>query len=141
MKGYHDLTRYPEARQIEGLILFRWDAPLFFANAELFRTEIEGAVAEAATPTRWVVVAAEPVTEIDMTAADMLAELDRVDWPPPGSSLRFAETEGPHQGPAQAVRPIEVLGANAFFPTVGAAVDGYIDETGIDWVDWEERAP
>ena len=75
MKGYHDVTRYPEARQLDGLVLFRWDAPLFFANAEQFREQVEAAIAAAATPTRWVIVAAEPVTDIDMTAADMLAEL------------------------------------------------------------------
>ncbi len=60
---------------MDGLILFRWDAPLFFANAELFREQIEEAVMTASTPTRWVVVAAEPMTEVDMTAADMLAGL------------------------------------------------------------------
>ncbi len=41
VKGYHDITRYPDARQVDGLILFRWDAPLFFANAEAFREQIE----------------------------------------------------------------------------------------------------
>src|SRR4029077_20996653 len=75
LKGYHDLARYPDARQVDGLVLFRWDAPLFFANAELFREQLEAAVAAVPTTTRWVIVAAEPVTDIDMTAADMLAEL------------------------------------------------------------------
>ena len=60
LKGYHDVTRYPDARQIDGLVLFRWDAPLFFANAELFREQVEAAITVAPTPTRWVVVAAEP---------------------------------------------------------------------------------
>jgi MFS superfamily sulfate permease-like transporter len=44
LKGYHDITRYPEARQVPGLVLFRWDAPLFFANAEVFREHILEAV-------------------------------------------------------------------------------------------------
>ena len=61
VKGYHDITRYPEARLIPGLVLFRWDAPLFFANAELFRKRVLDAVANAPPPVRWVVVAAEPV--------------------------------------------------------------------------------
>src|SRR5262249_39402381 len=60
VKGYHDITRYPGARQIPGLILFRWDAPLFFANAELFRERILDAVAKSPTPARWLVVEAEP---------------------------------------------------------------------------------
>ena len=140
MKGYHDVTRYPEARQIDGLILFRWDAPLFFANAEQFREEIEAAIAAAATPTRTVVVAAEPVTEIDMTAADMLAELIEA-LGAAGVSLRFAELKDPTKDRLKRYGLFEVLGANAFFPTVGAAVDAYVEEAGIDWVDWEERQP
>ena len=45
VKGYHDVTRYPDARRVPGLVLFRWDAPLFFANAELFRDRVLDAVA------------------------------------------------------------------------------------------------
>ncbi len=58
VKGYHDITRYPDARQIPGLVLFRWDAPLFFANAELFHDRVLDAVAASPTPVRWLVVAA-----------------------------------------------------------------------------------
>ena len=50
VEGYHDVTRYPEARRIPGLVLFRWDAPLFFANAELFRERVLAAAAESPTP-------------------------------------------------------------------------------------------
>ena len=76
VKGYHDITRYPDAKQIPGLVLFRWDAPLFFANAELFHDRILDAVAASPVQVRWLVVAAEPVTSVDVTSADMLAELD-----------------------------------------------------------------
>ena len=76
VEGYHDIERYPDARLVPGLVLFRWDAPLFFANAELFRDRVMGAVAGSPTPVRWLVVAAEPVTSVDVTAADILAELD-----------------------------------------------------------------
>jgi MFS superfamily sulfate permease-like transporter len=62
VKGYHDITRYPDARQIPGLVLFRWDAPLFFANAEFFKEPVLDAVAKSPAPVHWVVVAAEPVT-------------------------------------------------------------------------------
>ena len=77
LKSYHDISRHPEARRIPGLVLFRWDAPLFFANAETFREQLLRAVADAPTPTQWVVVTAEPITDVDITAADMLAELDK----------------------------------------------------------------
>ena len=76
VKGYHDITRYPEARQIPGLVLFRWDAPLFFANAELFHERVLDAVAKSPTPVHWVLIAAEPVTSVDVTASDAVSELD-----------------------------------------------------------------
>ena len=76
LKGYHDITRHPEAKRIPGLVLFRWDAPLFFANAEVFHEHVLQAIADAPTPTKWVVVAAEPVTDIDITAAEALSALD-----------------------------------------------------------------
>ena len=77
VKGYHDIKRYPDARLIPGLVLFRWDAPLFFANAELLRSASWRAAGASPTPVRWLVVAAEPVTSVDITAADVLAELDQ----------------------------------------------------------------
>ena len=77
MRGYHDITRFPAARLIPGLVLFRWDAPLFFANAEQFQQRVLQAVAESTMPVRRVIVAAEPVTSVDVTSADMLAELQR----------------------------------------------------------------
>ena len=94
VKGYHDITRYPEARLIPGLVLFRWDAPLFFANAELFHERVLDAVASSPTPVRWLVVAAEPVTSIDVTAADALCELDDT-LHAAGIELCFAEMKDP----------------------------------------------
>ena len=94
VRGYHDITRYPDARQIPGLVLFRWDAPLFFANAELFKERVLDAAAKSPTPVRWLVVAAEPVTSVDVTAADTLAELDET-LHEAGIELRFAELKDP----------------------------------------------
>src|SRR4029453_5682098 len=69
VKGYHDIARYPDAKRVPGLVLFRWDAPLFFANAELLCERVRAAVEASPTPARRVVVAAEPVTSVDVTAA------------------------------------------------------------------------
>jgi MFS superfamily sulfate permease-like transporter len=55
-------------------VLFRWDAPLFFANAEFFHQRVANAIDSAPTPVRWLVVAAEPVTSVDVTAADVIAD-------------------------------------------------------------------
>ena len=105
VKGYHDITRYPDARRIPGLVLFRWDAPLFFANAELFKERVLDAVAKSPTPVRWLVVAAEPVTSVDVTAADTLAELDAC-AARGGHRAVLRRAEGSGQGQAQAVRTV-----------------------------------
>ena len=94
IRGYHDISRYPDARQIPGLVLFRWDAPLFFANAELFKDRALDAVANAPASVRWLVVAAEPVTSVDVTAADALLELDEA-LSASGVKLAFAELKDP----------------------------------------------
>ncbi len=140
VKGYHDITRYPAARRIPGLVLFRWDAPLFFANAELFQERVLDAVAESPTPVRWLVVAAEPVTSVDVTAADILAELDET-LQAAGIELCFAEMKDPVKDKLKRFGLFARLGEDLFFPTIGAAVSGYLRTHAVDWVDWEDRNP
>jgi high affinity sulfate transporter 1 len=137
LKGYHDITRHPEARQIPGLVLFRWDAPLFFANAGIFRDHVLRAVAASPTPVKWVVVAAEPVTDIDITAADMLAELD-ADLHTAGMDLCFAEMKGPVKDHLKRYGLFTKLGTGNFFPTIGQAVDQYLAAHNVLWKDWDE---
>jgi high affinity sulfate transporter 1 len=139
VKGYHDISRHPEARRVPGLVLFRWDAPLFFANAEAFRDDVLRAVADAPTPTRWVVVTAEPVTDVDITAADVLADLHD-ELTVKGVELCFAEMKGPVKDRLKRYGLFAQVGPDRFFTTIGAAVDGYLTETGVKWVDWEDAA-
>lgn len=124
IEGYHDVTRYPEARRIPGLVLFRWDAPLFFANAELFRERVLAAVAESPTPVRCVVVAAAPVTSVDVTAADALAELDEA-LSAQGIELRFAELKDPVKDKLRRFGLFDRFGETRFSPTIDAAVTRY----------------
>jgi len=138
LKGYHDISRYPQARRIPGLVLFRWDAPLFFANAAIFEEHVLRAVTDALTPTKWVVVAAEPVTDVDVTAADMLAELDQK-LHAAGMDLVFAEMKDPVKDHLKRYGLFTALGEESFFPTVGQAVDRYVEHHGVEWTDWEER--
>jgi high affinity sulfate transporter 1 len=138
VKGYHDITRYPDARRIPGLVLFRWDAPLFFANAELFKQRALDAVASSPTPARWLVVAAEPVTGIDVTAGDTLAELDNA-LHAMGIELCFAELKDPVKDTLKRFGLFAQLGERYFFPTIGSAVARYLDIHDVDWVDWEEQ--
>ena len=76
VEGYHDITSYPDAEQIPGLVLFRWDAPLFFANAELLQRAGTGRGGDIAVPVAGSGRCGEPVTSVDVSAADTLAELD-----------------------------------------------------------------
>jgi high affinity sulfate transporter 1 len=130
VRGYHDIKRHPDARRVPGLVLFRWDAPLFFANAELFHQRVLEAVAESPTPVRRIVVTAEPVTSIDVTSADMLAELDQ-SLRAANIELRFAEMKDPVKDKLKRFGLFERFGT--FSPTVGSAVDGYLEDHKVEW--------
>ena len=140
VKGYHDITRYPQARRVPGLVLFRWDAPLFFANAELFRDRVLEAVKSSPTPARRVVVAAEPVTSIDVTAADVLAELDDA-LKESGIELCFAEMKDPVKDKLKRFGLFAQFGERTFPATVGQAVSAYLEAHPVEWTDWEDRKP
>jgi MFS superfamily sulfate permease-like transporter len=138
VKGYHDIGRYPEARLIPGLVLFRWDAPLFFANAELSRERVLAAVAASPTPVCWLVVAAEPVTSIDITAADAVGELDDT-LHAADIELCFAEMKDPVKDKLKRFGLFTRFGENTFFATLGEAVSAYRETHPVEWVDWEDR--
>src|SRR5262249_15019821 len=137
VRGYHDITRYPEARVIPGLVLFRWDAPLFFANAELFNARALDAVAQSPTPVRWLVIAAEPVTSVDVTAADIVSELDDT-LHASGIELCFAEMKDPVEDKLKRFGLFARLGEHTFFATLDEAVAAYRATHRVEWVDWEE---
>ena len=138
VKGYHDTSRHPEAELVPGLVLFRWDAPLFFANAEMFRDAVEDAIQASPTPVRRVVIAAEPVTDIDTTAADVLSELlDAL--VAADIELAIAELKGPAKDLLRRYGLFDRIGETRFYPTVGEAVGVYVSETGVPWVDWQDR--
>jgi MFS superfamily sulfate permease-like transporter len=138
VKGYHDMKRYPDARRIPGLVLFRWDAPLFFANAEFFRERALDAVATSPTPVRWLVVAAEPVTSVDVTACDMVAELDEA-LQARGIELCFAELKDPVKDKLKRFGLFAQFGEASFFPTIGEAVSRYLEVNNVAWDDWEDQ--
>lgn len=128
LRGYHDTKRYPHAARIDGLVLFRWDAPLFFANAELFQQRLMEAIEESPTPVRRVVVAAEPVTSVDVTSADMLRELGGI-LRERGIALHFAEMKDPVRDKLRRFELLEAIGDRNFHPTVGSAVDDYLGKS------------
>ena len=86
--GWHSLTAYPDARERPGIVVFRWEAPLFFANAGQFRDQVR-TLAKERQPA-WIVLQCEAITDIDVTAADVLRDLDE-ELNSKGTHLAFAE--------------------------------------------------
>ncbi len=134
MKGYHDVMRHPEGLQIPGLVLYRWDAPLFFANAARFRERVMRNVRRAEPDATWVVVAAEPITDIDTTAARELSELlDELDAL--GVRFAFAELKGPVWDQLKIYGLAQRIDERYRFSTLGVAVKAYVRKTGTPWID------
>ena len=129
--GYHDITRYPAASVLPGLVVLRWDAPLFFANAELFHNRARDAVANAPFPVHWLVVAAEPVTSVDVTAADALCELDDV-LRKANVQLCFAEMKDPVK---DKLRRFQLFARfeGRLFATLEEAVSAYLHAFPAQW--------
>ncbi|MDV2475177.1 sulfate permease [Rhodococcus zopfii] len=131
LEGFHDVTVHPDARHLPGLAIYRFDAPLFFANVKTFRDNVRRLARTDPKP-RWILIAAEPITDVDTTAADVLFELDH-ELDAQGTSLVFAELKHPvrmkidRYGLAEAIEPAH------FFGTVEEAVAGYIEHTGVHW--------
>jgi len=132
MRGYHDIKRYPDARLIPGLVMFRWDAPLFFANAELFQQCLLEAVASSPTPVKRIIVTAEPVTSVDVTSADMLVELEET-LRAARIEMEFAEMKDPVKDKLKRFEIFTRFGKENFHPTLGAAIDAYLEEHRVSW--------
>jgi high affinity sulfate transporter 1 len=131
LPGYHDVQSYPDAEVLPGLVVYRFDAAIFFANARTFREQIRK-LASAHPPPRWIVVAAEPITDVDTTAADMLEDLDRA-INAMGVSLVFAEMKDPVKRKIERYELTRTIDPRHFYPTLGAAIAAYRKETGADW--------
>ena len=131
LPGYHDLRSYPEAQLLPGLVLFRFDAPLFFANARTFREQILALSNSEVSPI-WILVASEPITDVDTTAADMLEELDAL-LNARGVSLVFAEMKDPVRRKVERYDLTRTIDPSHFFPTLDTAVEAFRRETGATW--------
>ena len=131
MPGYHDRALHPDAEELPGLVIFRFDAPLFFANARTFRDQIRRLAAAEPRP-RWILIAAEPITDVDTTAADVLADLDE-ELNAAGISLVFAELKDPVRAKLERYELIGPLDPDHFFPTLEAALEHFRRETSADW--------
>ena len=139
VEGYHDTRSYPGAEHLPGLVIYRFDGPLFFANATTFRDEIRRLAKAEPKPT-WILIAAEPVTDVDTTAADILTELDEA-LNAEGISLVFAELKDPVRAKIERYGLTRTIDPHHFFPTIGAAVAAFRAETGAQWTEARRSAP
>jgi high affinity sulfate transporter 1 len=131
LDGYHDVHIHPDAQHLPGLVIYRFDGPLFFANATTFRDEIRR-MARADPPPKWILIAAEPVTDVDTTAADMLEELDET-LNAQGTSLVFAELKDPVRRKIERYGLTRTIDPRHFYPTIESALAAYRQETGAEW--------
>jgi MFS superfamily sulfate permease-like transporter len=138
LEGYHDVHLHPATQHLPGLVIYRFDAPLFFANAKTFRDEVRRLARSEPKPT-WIVIAAEPVTDVDTTASDVLEDLDEA-LNADGISLVFAELKDPVRDKIERYGLTRTIDPRHFFPTIESAVAAFRQETGAEWTAVEQAA-
>jgi len=138
LEGYHDVHTHPEAQQLPGLVIYRFDGPLFFANATTFRDEVRR-LAKSKPKPAWILIAAEPVTDVDTTASDVLEDLDEA-LNAEGISLVFAELKDPVRAKIERYGLTRTIDPRHFFPTIESAVAAFRQETGAQWAAADQAA-
>ncbi|HXV92526.1 MAG TPA: sulfate permease [Pseudonocardia sp.] len=130
LAGMHDVDDYPEARTVPGLVVYRYDAPLCFANADDFRRRALAAVDDAedrdgpAVPVRWLLLNAEAIVQIDITAVDALSALcDEVERR--GGVVAMARVKQDLLVDLRRSGLVDRIGAGRIFPTLPTAVAGF----------------
>ncbi|MFM7362620.1 MAG: sulfate permease [Cyanobium sp.] len=124
LAGLHDVSDWPGARTRPGLLLYRYDAPLCFANADHFQRRVLDAVEAETVPVRWVVINAEAIVEIDATAAERLEQLVE-ELQQRGIIVAMARVKQDLYRQLQRTRIVEQLGQERFFPTLPSAVAAF----------------
>ncbi|MGJ5894552.1 SulP family inorganic anion transporter [Streptomyces niveiscabiei] len=122
--GMHDVDDFPQARTVPGLLVYRYDSPLFFANAEDFRRRALAAVDEQTAPVRWFVLNTEANVEVDITALDAVDELRR-ELGRRGVVFALARVKQDLLADLRAYGLVESVGEERIFPTLPTAVAAY----------------
>ena len=125
---YRDITFYPEAETVPGLLIFRFDSALFFSNAEYFTHEIRRYVATAEVPVQQVLINAETMNDIDTTGADQLIVLQE-SLEKDGIVLAFAKVRDPMREMMRLSGAEEAIGVDNFYPSVSEGVRAFIKES------------
>jgi high affinity sulfate transporter 1 len=138
--GHHDVRRHPEAHQVPGLLVFRFDAPLFFANADYFLRRVDEIITEHEAdgePVRRFIIAADPMTDVDTSGADalwtLMRRLDRRNI-----EFGFSTMRGPVKDHLYAYGLYDRIGAERFYDSISMATAAFVEDYGIDWTDWTD---
>ncbi|MDO9484516.1 MAG: sulfate permease [Actinomycetota bacterium] len=137
LPGLHDMTNYPDAQTLDGCVVLRFDAPLIFANAGALRDDVHE-IADRNPQPLWIVIAAEPITDVDTTACDMLEDLT-VELDEQGVRLVFAELKTSPRQKLEQYGLEHVLDSSRFYPTIRAATDDFRSTTGQEWTGQHQR--
>jgi MFS superfamily sulfate permease-like transporter len=124
--GMHDIDDHPGARTVSGLVVYRYDAPLCFANAEDFGRRALAALEVSAGEPEWLLLNAEAIVDIDVTAADALEEL-RAELTRRGIVLGLARVKQDLRADLAAAGLVDRIGADLIFPTLPTAVAAYAE--------------
>jgi MFS superfamily sulfate permease-like transporter len=124
-EGWHSVDDLPDAREEPGVVVYRWEAPLFFANAGTFRQQIRRLV-KAREP-RWIVLQCEAITDIDVTAAEVLEQLD-IELNRAGIHFAFVEMRARLQSLVGRHGLYDTLDRDHFYPTIDAALAAIAEE-------------
>jgi SulP family sulfate permease len=128
LAGMHDVDDYPDAEVVPGLIVYRYDSPLFFANAEDFRARALAAVDAATTPVRWFLLNTEAIVEVDITAVDALESL-RQELVGRGIVMALARVKQDLRDELAPTGLLDRIGEDHVFPTLPTAVAAFREGT------------
>ncbi len=125
--GYQDIEEYANSETRPGLIVYRFDAPLFFANADYFLTQVQELIDAAEPPIKWLLIDAEAIADIDVTAAEALSKLQS-ELEGKGVVLAIARASHPLQRMLKRAGLTELIGSAHFFPTVRTGVQAFLEQ-------------
>lgn len=122
--GFQDIEEFPQGNTVPGLIVYRFDAPLFFANADYFQRRIRRLIAGAEAPVAWFLLDAEAITDIDSTAGEMLDDMRR-ELASRGIALVVARAKHPLRTRMRRLGLTEKIGAERFYASIRSAVAAF----------------
>ena len=125
--GYQDIEVYANSETEPGLIVYRFDAPLFFANADYFLTQVKELIDEASPSIEWLLIDAEAIVDIDVTAVEALSKLES-ELERKGVIMAIARASQPLQEILKRAGLTERIGSTHFFPTVRTGVRAFIEQ-------------